>query len=166
MNGVLLREYEIMLNPALGAYSLLFFIKGFISKQSDKQPEITLWHLVTVLPLVFHIVSRKAILKRKGGLRYILNRDPENDIAQNETIFNLTKRIQEMEQRTFRSLKWALTFNLIEIINGYFYSVGKVSIPTSFGQETKDILKASEKLGAWAAESSIFEYLTILGVRP
>lgn len=165
MNKVLLREFEIMLNPALGAYSLLFFIRGFVRK-CDGTPQITLWHLITVLPLVFHQVSRKAILKRRVGLRSILNRDPKIDIAQNEAIFNLANRIQEMKQRTFRSLNYALIFNLIEISEGYFFPVSKTILPNTAGTETSDILKAAEKLGSWAAESTIFEYLTILGVRP
>lgn len=165
MNGILLREYEIMLNPALGACALQFFVKGFVKKYKE-EPKITLWHLVTVLPLVFHQISRKAIIKRRVGLRSILNRDPENDIAQNEAIFNLTNRIQEMQQRTFRSLNYALTLNFIEISEGYFYPASKINIPNTIGQETSDILKAAEKLGSWAAESTIFEYLTILGVRP
>lgn len=166
MNRTLLREYDIMLNPVLGAYALAFFIRGFISKSNELENKVTLWHIVTVLPLVFNKVSRYTIIKRRGGLRSILNRDPKNNIAQNEVIFNLNNRIQIMSHRTFRSLNYAISYKLIKLEDGYFYPEAKIKIPTNTGEDTKEILKASEKLGAWAGELNVFEYLTVLGVRP
>src|SRR5690348_10283156 len=106
MSGALLREYEIMQNPALGANALWAFTQGFISCPTEDLQPLTMWHLVSVLPLVFHDTSRKMIIKRReaSGLRSILDRDPASAVGQNETVFNIDNRIMVMEDRTFRSL--------------------------------------------------------------
>jgi hypothetical protein len=164
MKNTLLEEYEIMLNPSLGAYALHSFVKEFTAK-AQNDSKITLWHIMTILPLVYHHISRRAILKKRS-LRTILNRDPDLDISQNEVIFNLNHRIKEMSPRTFRSLNLALHFKLLDICEGYFFPIGRHAIPKNAGEETQKIIKAAAKLGGWAAESSVFEYLTILGVKP
>lgn len=168
MSGILLREYEIMQNPALGANVLWAFAQGFISRPMEVQKPLTLWHLVSVLPLVFHDNSRRVILKRReaSGLRSILDRDPSISVAQNETIFNIDNRLKAMENRTFRSLNLAIACKLITLEEGYFKSDVPFKFPKNVSNETKDILKAANKLGVWAGKMSIFEYLTILGVEP
>ncbi|OMD50013.1 three component ABC system middle component [Paenibacillus odorifer] len=166
MSGILLREYEIMQNPALGANVLWAFAQGFVSQPMEQS--LTLWHLVSVLPLVFHNNSRKVILKRReaSGLRSILDRDPSISVAQNETIFNIDNRLKAMENRTFRSLNLAIACKLITLEEGYFKSDVPFKFPKKVFNETKDILKAANKLGVWAGKMSVFEYLTILGVEP
>ncbi|TWH59613.1 hypothetical protein DesLBE_4008 [Desulfitobacterium sp. LBE] len=168
MSGALLREYEIMQNPALGANALWAFTQGFISHPEEELQPLTLWHLVSVLPLVFHDTSRKMIIKRKqtSGLRSILDRDPASSIAQNETIFNIDNRLKAMENRTFRSLNLAIACNLIALEEGYFTSNVPYKLPKQISDETKNVLKAAYKLGVWAGSMSSFEYLTILGVQP
>lgn len=168
MNGTLLREYEIMQNPALGGNALWAFAQGFISRPSEEQQPLTLWHLVSVLPLVFHDTSRKMILKRResSGLRSILDRDPASSVGQNEAIFNIDNRFKGMENRTLRSLNLAIACNLITLEEGHFTSSIPFKLPQKVSDETKAILKAANKLGVWAGSMSAFEYLTILGVEP
>lgn len=168
MSGALLREYEIMQNPALGANALWAFTQGFISRPVEELQQLTLWHLVTVLPLVLHDTSRKMILKRResSGLRSILDRDTASSVAQNEVIFNFDNRLKAMENRTFRSLNVAIACNLITLEDGYFTSTVSYKLPKKVSGESKDILKAANKLGVWAGKMSSFEYLTILGVEP
>lgn len=168
MSGTLLREYEIMQNPALGANALWAFTQGFISRPTGELQLLTMWHLVSVLPLVFHDTSRKMILKRResSGLRSILDRDPSSSVAQNETIFNIDNRLKGMESRTFRSLNVAIACNLISIEEGCFTSNVPFKFPKKVLSETKAVLKAANKLGVWAGSMSAFEYLTILGVEP
>lgn len=168
MSGSLLREYEIMQNPALGANALWAFTQGFISRPHEELQSLTLWHLVTVLPLLYHDTSRKIILKKResSGLRSILERDSKNSVAQNETVFNINNRIKALQDRTFRSLNLALACNLISLEEGYFFSNVSFKIPSTLPVETKNILKAAQKLGGWAGGMSDFEYLTILGVEP
>ncbi|AUW93049.1 hypothetical protein BXT84_03030 [Sulfobacillus thermotolerans] len=165
MSEILLREYEIMWNPALGCNALWAFTQGFISRPSQGQL-LTIWHLVSVLPLVFHDTTRKIILKRRksSGLRSILDRDPANSIAQNESVFNINNRIEGMKDRTFRSLNLAIACNLITFDEGYFTSSVPFKLLGRASDETKAILNASYKLGIWAGNMSVFEYLTILGV--
>lgn len=168
MERTLLREYEIMQNPALGANALWAFSQGFLSRQSETVRLLTLWHLVSVLPLVYQETSRKMILKRReaSGLRSILDRDTKNSIAQNEAVFNINSRLQAMEERTFRSLNIAIACKLISIEGGYFSSSLPFKLPKNTSVETKEILKAANKLGVWAGVMSDFEYLTVLGVEP
>src|SRR6185312_8033774 len=98
MSAGLLEEYELMLNVGIGAEALSAYISAFEAVSDRPEDAATLWHVVTVLPLVFHEVSRKAISKRqpRSGLRSILTRDPPNDIAQHEAIFNINGRITSM----------------------------------------------------------------------
>lgn len=168
MSGTLLHEYEIMQNPALGANALWAFTDGFISRSEEKLQPLTLWHIVSVLPLVFHDTSRKMILKRNqsSGLRSILDRDTASSVAQNETIFNIDNRLMATENRTFRSLNIAIACKLITLEEGYFSSDIPFKFPKKVSDETKAVLKAANKLGVWAGSMTVFEYLTILGVEP
>ncbi|WP_044339365.1 three component ABC system middle component [Rossellomorea aquimaris] len=168
MSGSLLQEYEIMQNPAIGANAIWAFAQGFISYPQEKHEHLTLWHIFTILPLVFHGTSRKVIIKRResSGLRSILDREPSISLAQNEAIFNLENRIMSMEKRTLRSLNLAIACNLVTLENGNFTSRSNFKLPKNVQAETKAVLKAANKLGIWAGNMSIFEYLTILGVEP
>ncbi|RKP56253.1 hypothetical protein D7Z26_06350 [Cohnella endophytica] len=168
MNGTLLREYEIMQNPALGANALWAYTQGFISRPAEELQPITLWHFISVLPLVFQDTSRKMILKRKqsSGLRSILDRDTASSVAQNESIFNIDNRLKAMENRTYRSLNVAIACKLITFEEGYFSSDVPFKFSKNVSDETKAVLKAANKLGAWAGSMTVFEYLTILGVEP
>jgi Family of unknown function (DUF6521) len=166
MKGSLLQEYEIMQNPALGANAIWAFTQGFFARPPEELRSLTLWHLVTILPLIYHDTSRNMILKKReaSGLRSILERDSKRSIAQNETVFNINNRIKALEGRTFRSLNLALACNIVELGEGHFFSNVPFKIPNTTLDESKDILKAANKLGRWAGGMSDFEYLTILGV--
>src|SRR5271170_23269 len=110
MSGGLLSEYESMLNVGLGAEALTAYTSAFLAVNDRSEQSVTVWHLSTVLPLVFNEVSRRAISKRqpRSGLRAILIRNPESDIAQNEAIFNLNQRMRALFPRTMRSLNCAI----------------------------------------------------------
>jgi hypothetical protein len=166
MSGTLLQEYEIMLNVGLGAETLAAYANSFESAKHDAAHPITLWHLATVFPLVFNQVSRRAISKRqpRSGLRSILTRDPGNDIAQNEPIFNLGARLQAMYPRTARSLNCALTWGLLKIHNGVILP-SEMRLQSNLAGEAQEIINAARKLGTWAGELSAFEYFAILGIR-
>lgn len=165
MQAVLVREYELMLNPALGAFALSSFADGF-SKQGEKP--LTLWHIVTVLPLVLNRISREAILKHRqsSGLRSILERDPEAGIAQFEATYNLMKRISDLQERTFRSLSLSLGAGQLVLDGGSFRVTRALRTPKEPNPEVRDIIRAAFKLGFWAGQLSAFEYLTVLGVNP
>jgi len=165
MNNGLLNEHESFLNVALGAAALAEFTAAFQNVAARPESDATLWHLATVLPLVFHETSRRAIAKRlpRSGLRSILTRDPDNDIAQNEPIFNLNERMRAAYGRTLRSLNCGIACGLLDIRGGSITSRSTVPRDACPGVAS-DIVKCAAKLGAWAAETSAFEYLTILGV--
>ena len=157
-----------MQNPAIGANALWAYTQGFISRPTEEIQPLTLWHLVSVLPLVFNDTSRKIINKKRksSGLRSILDRDPSNSLAQNETIFNIDIRFKSMENRTLRSLNIAIACNLINLEGGCLTSNVPFKLPKQVPDETKAVLNAANKLGVWAGSMSAFEYLTILGVEP
>jgi len=165
MSAGLLNEYETMLNLGLGAIALSSFTKAFIAAKKEVDVPVTLWHLATVLPLVFHQTSRRAIAKRqvRSGLRSTLTRDPDNDIAQNEAIFNLTQRMKSSFPRTVRSLNCAVAWGLLQINDGNIVA-GALSSPPHISGEAQEIVKASAKLGTWAGGLNSFEYFTVLGV--
>jgi hypothetical protein len=154
-----------MLNVGLGAECLYAYVAAFHAVPNrPKGHVVTLWHLVTVLPLVFNEASRRAITKRRvaSGLRSILTRNPDNDIAQNEAIFNLNGRMRSMYPRTLRSLNCAIAWRMLTTSEGAFVSLSKRR--KSVSGEALEIIRAAERLGTWAGQSSTFEYFTILGV--
>lgn len=87
-----------MQNSVLGANALWACTQGFITPPMKELQLLTLWHLVSVLPLVFHDTSRIMILKRRvsSGLRSILDREAVSSVAQNEAIFNIDYRLKAM----------------------------------------------------------------------
>jgi len=151
--SVLLNEYEAMLNVGLGAEALTAYTAAFHAVRERREQAVTLWHLATVLPLVFHEVSRKAILTR----------NPENDIAQNEAIFNLNRRMRATFPRTMRSLNCAIAWGLLGIEDGTIL-VRPVRRRPSFSGESRNIISTAKKLGTWAGQLTAFEYFTVLGV--
>lgn len=161
----LLMEHETLLNTALAASSLQAFAKEY--NRSSKDKGASLWHLMTVLPLVFNRTSRTAISKRRrsSGLRSILQRDPAIEVAQNEAIHNIDKRIRLLADRTFRALNVAIASGLIAVTDGLFYA-GRIAWKPEGAMEAKEILNCAGKLGGWASDGDIFEYLTVLGVNP
>ena len=165
MSVGLLNEYEAMLNVGLGAEALTAYTAAFHAVRERREQAVTLWHLATVLPLVFHEVSRKAISKHqaRSGLRSILTRNPENDIAQNEAIFNLNRRMRAIFPRTMRSLNCAIAWGLLGIEDGTIL-VRPVRRRPSFSGESRNIISTSKKLGSWAGQLTAFEYFTVLGV--
>ncbi len=165
MSNSLLDEHEVMLNVGLGATALSAYTEAFEAVRPRPEEAVNLWHIATVLPLVFSAVSRRAILKRRisSGLRSILTRDPDNDIAQNEPIFNINRRLKDNYRRSIRSLNCAIAWKLLTIENGAVVT-SSVSGRPSFDGETLDVINAAKKLGTWSGQLTAFEYLTVLGV--
>jgi hypothetical protein len=165
LSAGLLNEYETMLNVGLGATALCAFTRAFLSAEQSPKAPVTLWHLATVLPLVFNYASRTAISKRqlRSGLRSTLSRDKDNNIGQNEMIFNLNQRVRMIYPRTARSFNCALSWGLLHVDDGAILS-GKGPPASDFEGEAKEIIKAAAKLGSWAGQLTSFEYFTVLGV--
>jgi len=166
MRERLLDEFESMLNVGLGAEALRAYVAGFDAvPHRPVEHVVTLWHVATVLPLVFHEVSRRAIAKRRAssGLRSILTRDPDVDLAQNEAIFNLNRRMKSMYPRTLRSLNCAVAWGMLAVLEGAFSPVADPR-QTALSGESRDIVRAADKLGTWAGQMTAFEYFTVLNV--
>jgi hypothetical protein len=165
MSSPLLNEHEIMLNVGLGAEVLAAYTAAFDGIAKTSIDAVTLWHLATVLPLAFHQTSRRAIMKRqsRSGLRSILTRDPDNDIAENEPVFNLNKRMRAMFPRTIRSLNCALSWGFLRVEEGAIHT-GILKRPSAPTGEVRDVIRTAEKLGGWAGQLTVFEYFTVLGV--
>ena len=165
MSNSLLNEHETMLNVGLGATALYAYTEAFETVRPRAEAAVSMWHIATVLPLIFNEVSRRAIIKRRigSGLRSILTRDPDNDIAQNEPIFNINRRLKDNYARSMRSLNCAIAWRLLAIENGAILAVS-VPKPPSFSGETLLVVNAAKKLGVWSGEMTAFEYLTVLGV--
>jgi Family of unknown function (DUF6521) len=165
MIGGLLNEYEVMLNVGLGAEALTAFTVAFHAVPKRQESTPTLWHMATVLPLVFHEVSRRAITKHqaRSGLRSVLERNPESDIAQNEAIFNLNVRLRATFPRTIRSFNCAVSWGLLAVEDGAIL-VRSTRRRRSISGEARSIISAATKLGTWAGQMTSFEYLTVLCV--
>jgi hypothetical protein len=117
--------------------------------------------------MVLHEPSRRAIARRyrSSGLRSILNRNPDADIAQNEAVFSLERRIERMYPRTQRALNCAVAWGFIAIEQGAI--VPRTPPPErAFAGEAQKIRNAAVKLGYWAGTMTTFEYFTVLGVSP
>ena len=100
-----IEEYDIMHNNVLGAHSLWEFVKFYSNYHINKEnPDLML--LMPVLPIVFSKTSCDLICRRNFNEGSLINA-----LIEDKGIFiGLQKRMEDMSDITFNSLRVAFTF--------------------------------------------------------
>lgn len=163
--GELTTELHNIQNPALGAYLMWNFVRGYYDGCSTFVP---LPLLFIILPVIFREDLVEVIngTNKSSGLRYFANKFSSRGVLKNDIISQIHLSSENMKELTLQSLRIALRVSLISI-DYKTAMVFPISI-TEHKSESKPIVqlaKASEKLGYWCSQVTLHEVSKILKVR-
>jgi hypothetical protein len=157
-------EVEIIQNPALGAYCLWRFVKGYQSESSRQTPLILTF---IVLPIVFHQNTEEIVQSTQKSSSLMLfatkvAKDRDNLLA-------IHMRANAMKGVSFRSLGLAAQTQLLKINYDDAHIWGNdarhKSQSPKLSKKVKKISDSSEKLGGWCSRLSVDQIATTLAVR-
>lgn len=157
-----IEEYDVMHNNVLGAHILWEFVK-FFSKNSEESTSPDLILLMPVLPIVLSKSSCNLICRRnftQGGLIKAL-------IEDKGVFIGLQKRMEDMSEITFNSLRVAFSANILTISTSDF-KVSPLSYITptlKYPSDYQDMIQASRRLGTWFAKYEINELINYLNIK-
>lgn len=163
--GNLSKEFEIVQNPAIGAYILWNFSRGYFQSNCKFVP-IQLFFIV--LPIIFRsdLVEIISSTQKQSGLRYFADKFLTTKILKNDMVSHIHIVSEKKKNLTLESLKIAIYANLISID---IESGAAFPLTTSEKKletlETKKLGKAAEKLGIWCSRLTLHEVSQILKVR-
>lgn len=159
------KEFDNVQNPALGAFILWNFSRGYYDYNSSFVPFQLLF---IVIPIIFRTDLVEVInsTQKRTGLRGFSDKFFNTNILKNDMISHIQKASSGMKEVTLKSIQIAVYSNLISIDteSGMLFPVTtteKKSIPKSIMK----LGKASEKLGNWCARLTLYEISQILKVR-
>ena len=163
--GNLSKEFENVQNPALGAYAIWNFSRGYYEYNNSFIPFQLLF---IVLPIVFRadLVDIIASTQKQSGLRYFTDKFLTTKVLKNDMISHIHKASEEAKKLTLNSLQIAIHANLIsiDIENGLVFPI-TTSEKKNESVSVKRLGKAAEKLGNWCARLTMYEISQILKVR-
>lgn len=159
------QELRNVQNPALGAYILWNFVRGYYGGSSSFAPFPLLF---VVLPMLFRedIAEVLYSTNRPTGLRNFADKFSSKKELKNDVVAQLNDSSEAMKGLTLESIQIAIGASLISIDNNDAL-VMPISM-TEHKSEPKEIVKmgkASEKLGYWCSQITLHEISQILKVR-
>ncbi len=163
--GNLAKEFENVQNPALGAYVIWNFSRGYYEHNTSFIPFQLLF---IVLPIIFRadLVDLIVTTQKQSGLRYFADKFMRTEVLKNDMISHLHKASEDSKIVSLESIQIAIHSNLISIDSdsGLVFPVTtaeKKNVPDS----VKRFGKAAERLGSWCARLTMHEISQILKVR-
>lgn len=152
-------------NPALGAFIIWSFVRGYYSFDSSCTPFPVLF---IVLPIIYRndMVEVLHATNRSSGLRYFANKFLTTKVLKNDMVSQIHVSSSNLKELTLDSIKIALNASLIAI--DYKSALVFPLTNTEHKSEPKSTIKlgkASEKLGYWCAQLTIHEISQVLKVR-
>ncbi len=161
----LLREVEVVQNPALGAIAIFQFSRAYY-ESSDQVHGPPLPTTLMLLPIILHEGSSRALhkMQRRSGLSKALSDYPELTVG-------LQKRMMAMQDLSLTSLQLALAAGLVALDKDHpwprFTPVLR-SLPDELApvtSDTKVIVAAALRLGWWFSGESVGVLCHMLNVR-
>lgn len=150
-----------MQNPALGAALLWRFACGFSPETSPTGTPLPL--AFVVLPLAFHAKSFEEVAgtQASSGLRKF----EEKFSDRGDVLLSIQPRMLAMRDLSLRSLRIAIRAGLLTMVpkEAVLWPRSR-SAPPAEAKAVSDLLKSSEKLGAWCRDVSMFEIAGLLKV--
>lgn len=161
----MIKEYDNVRNPMLGAYLLWNFVLGYFSERNESPP---IEELFIVLPMTMKedIAEQIKSTYKASGMRVMSDKFMKTDVLKNDLISNLHNDIHRMKDITAISLGEAIKAGLIsmEVENNTIFPLEL----KKRSKESADVLKMgknAEKLGQWCAEMDLMQVEEILKVR-
>lgn len=159
------KEIQNVQNPALGAYIIWNFVRGYYANNSSFVP---LPLLFIVLPTVYREDMSEVLssTNKPSGLRYFANKFSTTKILKNDVVSQIQVAASNMKNLTLESIRIAIGSSLISI--DYEKALVLPVSTTEHKSEPKSITelgKASEKLGYWCSQLTMHEISKIMKVR-
>lgn len=159
--STVLNEVQAMQNPALGAALLWRFACGFTPESSPNGTPLPL--AFVVLPLALHAKSLEEIATTQSasGLRKF----EEKFGDKGDVLLSIQPRMLAMRDLSLRSLRIAIHAGLLTLVpkEALLWPLSRSAAPAG-GKAVGDLLKSTEKLGAWCRDVSLFEVSGLLKV--
>ncbi len=163
--GNLSKEFENVQNPALGAYAIWNFSRGYYEHNNSFMPFQLLF---IVLPIIFRadLVDIITATQKQSGLRYFADKFLTTKVLKNDMISHIHKASEETKYLTLESLQIAIHANLISIDaeSGLVFPI-TTSEKKNESASVNRLGKSAEKLGNWCARLTMHEISQILKVR-
>ena len=163
--GTLSKEFENVQNPALGAYIIWNFARGYYEYNSSFIPFQLLF---IILPIIFRadLVDIIISTQKQSGLRYFADKFLTTKVLKNDMISHIHKASEETKLLTLESLQIAIYANLIsiDVESGLVFPITTYEKKNE-STSVKRLGKAAEKLGNWCARLTMHEISQILKVR-
>lgn len=161
----LMKEIDNTQNPALGAYIIWNFIRGYYSNKSEFVPMPLLF---IVLPIVLREEMTKILFgtQKPSGLRIFSDKFSSSKSLKSDVLSQIQSSAINMKNLTLESIKIAISSSLIS-----FQDNSALLIPISTTEHKnepasiKKLGKASEKLGFWCSKLTLIEISNTLKVR-
>jgi|AGTN01.3.fsa_nt_gi hypothetical protein len=159
------KEINNIQNPALGAYIIWNFVRGYYNGKALFVPFPLLF---IVLPIMFRedMVEVLYGTNKPTGLRNYADKFTSKQILKNDVISQLPPSSEMMMGLTLQSIKVAIRASLISIdVNNAFIFPISMSEHKSEPKSIVQMGRASEKLGYWCSQVTLHEISQILKVR-
>ncbi|MFL9905745.1 three component ABC system middle component [Paraburkholderia sp. RL17-337-BIB-A] len=139
-------------NPGLGAALIWQFGRGFASQSEEAVP---LPYAFFVVPLLFNKSTLEVVVRTNKGLRKI-----DEKLNNDETIATTAlTNVLSMRDLSSESLGIAVRASLLAVQAEDATFRSRVTAPPVLeGKMPKELMKAAEKLGRWAAGVSLREF--------
>lgn len=146
------KEMSQVQNPGLGAALIWQFGRAFASQTETGVP---LPYAFLVIPLLYNKSTLDVVVRTKMGLRKI-----EEKLTNDESIAATAQmNVLNMRGLSSESLVIALRAGLLAVqAEDATYRSRVTAPPMLDGKMPKELMKAAEKLGRWAAEVSLREF--------
>lgn len=157
----ILNEVHAMQNPALGAALIWRFVCGYSPETSPNGTPLPL--AFVVLPLAFHAKSLEEVAgtQASSGLRKF----EEKFSDRGDVLFSIHPRMLLMRELSLRSLRIAIHSGLLTLVpkEAVLWPRSRSAAPAE-AKAVSDLLKSTEKLGAWCRNVTLFEVGGLLKV--
>ena len=165
---ILSLEARNIQNPALGAGLLWRFACGCVQNSRDHNP-VALPLVFLVLPILLHEGTQSFVKStlRASGLRAFAAKFGEAKTSKQDLLLAIHERMTKLRRLTIDSLRLALATRLLYLdpASGGVIPLSRTQAATGMPEETRQLMRDAEKLGAWCSQLSIHEVATILKVR-
>ena len=161
------RETENVQNPALGAAILWRFACGYADHQRTGDG-VPLHLLFVVLPITFHQATAQFVrtTQKASGLRAFAAKFGESKTSKQDLLLAIHDRMLRLRSLTFEAIRLAFATRLIHLAgDGLIVPLSRTQAVAGMADETKQLMRDAEKLGAWCAQLTIHEVAATLKVR-
>ena len=158
------REIYLVQNPAIGAAILWRFVCGYYDNEIESR-EVPFPLLFIVLPIIFREDLRDVISSTRiaTGLQKVSEKLFAN--KQMDLFLSIQSSAEHYKETTLSAINIAVGANLISVSSKTALVMPIQTKTSKTPKSSENLLKQSEKLGAWCSSLNLHEISSLLKVR-